>query len=750
MNTEHLPSSFRRGLASLTLLLMGAVLTLAATQARAATFTVTSPDGAATGAGSLVWAIGQANGNPGTDTITFTTNLVVSVVDSPPVYGGPGFDPAHYYLGHITESVVFEGNGATLAGLLYWVGVDGTGNRFSRPAPGAPGSSSIITTINPGFIEVGTRQQNNAGIDVTVRNMHFDQLTSFANVRSNATLTVDSCSLNRIYDIALDGERPAIQAWEGASVTIKNTSFKDVINWGHAIQSFWVGAIAGIPGANRLQVENCRFSSSSTVGAINWGGNQAFIVNSQFLDAGGVNHFGGNMDIVNCVFDFFGLSTLEDQRIISQVSGGTLTMSACSVSVGAAAHSVPYELPYNPLVCFGSTFRLRGSAIGVRSPEIPGRVLHAEAGGVFQADAFTWIQPVAGQGDAALKTITGQPNLLTDAPGLSADLLALYPDTVNPLLGTSGAPGLLIDAIPDAAPGGTNELKNPIDNSTITQDALGHPRVDGNGRRCIGALQLVLSPHVTVLGATNGMVTLNWTRPQDPASGPITGYAILHKFLGGAITTRVAVANATNTTQTVSNLVNGTAYEFTLMATNAAGDGPPSNLVIGMPYGTVETPIVTAMPSNGVVRLTWTTPATGGGFISGYNVVYRRGQANAWEAGDYTTATQSVITGLQNRVTYEFGVLAVATGGRFSDLGIDQATPVESGWLVDPVWLSGEFYFRLLGWGNRSYRIEASTTLTNWPVVIPSTTLPANGIKDLLDTNTAGRPYRFYRAILLP
>ena len=58
-----------------------------------------------------------------------------------------------------------------------------------------------------------------------------------------------------------------------------------------------------------------------------------------------------------------------------------------------------------------------------------------------------------------------------------------------PSLGTSGNPGQLLDVIPDANCGNTNELINPIDGTTcIDKDLLGSDRWDtSNNKRNIGA-----------------------------------------------------------------------------------------------------------------------------------------------------------------------------------------------------------------------------------------------------------------------
>ena len=76
---------------------------------------------------------------------------------------------------------------------------------------------------------------------------------------------------------------------------------------------------------------------------------------------------------------------------------------------------------------------------------------------------------------------------------------------------------------------GANALRNPIDNSCITLDILGNPRVDSNGTRNSGAVQLTLAPHLTVTGTGDETVDLSWTKPQSPSGSTITGYELRYR-----------------------------------------------------------------------------------------------------------------------------------------------------------------------------------------------------------------------------
>ena len=97
--------------------------------------------------------------------------------------------------------------------------------------------------------------------------------------------------------------------------------------------------------------------------------------------------------------------------------------------------------------------------------------------------------------------------------------------------------------------------------------------------------------------AGNGSATVSWTAPNNGGSA-ITNYTVT-PYIGSAAQTPVTVSGSPPATSTtVTGLTNGTAYTFTVSATNAVGTGPassPSNAVTPMPA-----PAVTSVtPSSG-------------------------------------------------------------------------------------------------------------------------------------------------------
>jgi hypothetical protein len=94
-------------------------LVLAGPAAHAATYTVSDPNwGTSSTVNSFAWALAQANGNLGPDTISIQPGLAINVDGATAVTGG--------WLTTISEALTIQGNGATLVGNPTFVSSGGT------------------------------------------------------------------------------------------------------------------------------------------------------------------------------------------------------------------------------------------------------------------------------------------------------------------------------------------------------------------------------------------------------------------------------------------------------------------------------------------------------------------------------------------------------------------------------------------------------------------------------------------------
>jgi putative nucleotidyltransferase with HDIG domain len=180
------------------------------------------------------------------------------------------------------------------------------------------------------------------------------------------------------------------------------------------------------------------------------------------------------------------------------------------------------------------------------------------------------------------------------------------------------------------------------------------------------------APPATTPGAPTGplgvagdnQVSLSWTAPASNGGSAITGYVVT-PYIGGTAQAPVSFTS-TSTTETVGGLTNGTAYTFTVAATNAVGTGTSSAasaaLIPATTPGAPTGPLGVA--GDNQVSLSWTAPASNGGSaITGYVVTpYIGGTAQA-PVSFTSTSTTETVGGLTNGTAYTFTVAATNAVG---------------------------------------------------------------------------------------
>jgi titin len=167
----------------------------------------------------------------------------------------------------------------------------------------------------------------------------------------------------------------------------------------------------------------------------------------------------------------------------------------------------------------------------------------------------------------------------------------------------------------------------------------------------------------TVPGAPTGVLAtagirqamVSWTAPAN-GGDPITQYTVTVVQTGATFTTTGA------TTTTVTGLLNGGTYTFTVFATNVVGNGPAStpSTAITLPDVPGAPTGVSAVASAGQATVTWTAPLSTGGLpITGYTVTSSPGSVVVTTTG----ATSAIVTGLTNGTSYTFTVYATNAVG---------------------------------------------------------------------------------------
>ena len=642
-------------LTSMTLTVAGIGVAAAPAQAAPQTFTVTSPS-LCGGAGTFEQAVKDANANPGQDTIEFTAGLTVSASPCATLYNGPEQFPIA-----ATESVDILGNGAKVVGDQMWLDQSGQLNNISL-CPRAIGSNAQWVTLSKGFMAVGIFGQDNSGVNVAVQSLNFDNLPELVAAYEKSAFSLNSSTATNINSFNENCDRPAIQGFPGADVTLTDVqidhSYAPGMGTGDADVE---GLISGADGD--LVLERVFLGENGQGRAVAWGNYQGTstvqIVSSKFVETRGLRLSASTTDIVNSALYSAGRTSAD--RVIA-------TQGANRIKASTFYWSTPECNPACsvPGMGFGiagaATVDFQSSALGAWAGFTNSGPLLFGDTTKFTSDNVTWVQETANQTNADVQA--NLPNVLTTVPGLtdqgSPD--KWWIDVVTPMLGTAVQPGVLIDAVPDAVcPGGANALLNPVDGTCITTDVLGNPRVDaGNGTRNIGAVQNVQSPHLTVAGVTDTTVSLAWNRPVDPASGPVTGYNVYYAPAAGGLQQTFHVPGADVLAVTIPGLTQGTQYAFTVAGVNQVGPGPRSNVVTATPLGPLGLPVVTATGGDGLMVLSWTEPNLAGhAGPPSYFVSYRKKGEAVWIAGPgWLSARTTTIPGLTNGTEYEFAVVA--------------------------------------------------------------------------------------------
>jgi len=172
-------------------------------------------------------------------------------------------------------------------------------------------------------------------------------------------------------------------------------------------------------------------------------------------------------------------------------------------------------------------------------------------------------------------------------------------------------------------------------------------------------------PTNVAAAATDGQVAVSWTAPANSGGSPITGYTITASPGGATVTTSGA------TSATVTGLSNGTAYTFTVTATNAIGtsaaSAPSAPVTPNSPPNPPTNVHATAGDTTATVN--WTAPANSNA-VTGYTVTASPGGQSA----NTTGATTVQVGGLTNGITYTFTVVSNSDVG--PSIASDPSDPV--------------------------------------------------------------------------
>ena len=181
------------------------------------------------------------------------------------------------------------------------------------------------------------------------------------------------------------------------------------------------------------------------------------------------------------------------------------------------------------------------------------------------------------------------------------------------------------------------------------------------------------APNIGTATAGNGQATVTFSAPASNGGSAITGYTVTSNPVGGTDSN----AGSTGLSHVVTGLTNGTAYTFTVKATNAIGTGPASAASNSVtPVGVPGAPFIgTATAGNARATVTFSPPANdGGSAITGYTVTSN--PAGGTDSNASTPGLSHIVTGLTNGIAYTFTVRATnATGTGPASAASNSVTP---------------------------------------------------------------------------
>ncbi|MCW2684917.1 MAG: Peptidase and in kexin sedolisin [Blastococcus sp.] len=262
---------------------------------------------------------------------------------------------------------------------------------------------------------------------------------------------------------------------------------------------------------------------------------------------------------------------------------------------------------------------------GATAPGAPGSLSGTAGNGSV---TVSWVAAAANGSPVTRYTATAYPG------GVTATTAGATTATITGL-GNGSAYEVVVTATNSV---GTGPASEPV---TLSPAGAGVPGV----------------PSSVVATRGDGRATVSWAPAPDNGSG-VTGYRVT-AFPGGATATTTGATSAT-----VTGLTNGTAYTFTVTATNSVGTGPASARTFPpvTPAGLPGAPeAVTATAGDRTASVTWAAAAANGAEIVEYAVTASPGGETTYT----DVGTSATVSGLDSGVAYTFTVRAtndVGTG----------------------------------------------------------------------------------------
>jgi len=190
----------------------------------------------------------------------------------------------------------------------------------------------------------------------------------------------------------------------------------------------------------------------------------------------------------------------------------------------------------------------------------------------------------------------------------------------------------------------------------------------------------------TATAASSTQINLSWAVPSNNGGAAITSYTLKN----GATT----IYTGAGTSFSHTGLTAGTAYSYTVLATNSAGNGPTASAsattsaaVPAAPvfsftdtstgsyeiYGGSNEPNLTV--NYRTFNLAWTTPANNGSAITGYRIQYSNNAGATWSTFNDLNASTNVATASTDQgvtLLRVFAINAIGNGAVSNSLDVSR------------------------------------------------------------------------------
>jgi fibronectin type 3 domain-containing protein len=243
------------------------------------------------------------------------------------------------------------------------------------------------------------------------------------------------------------------------------------------------------------------------------------------------------------------------------------------------------------------------------------------------------------------------------------------------------------------------------------------------------------APSAPTLTATGGSsaINLSWTTP-DPGTDPITSYQVLRGTDPSSLAPLATVPVGTNS-YSDGTAQFGTTYYYAVTASSDIGTGAPSNVVsASLAAQPPAATTLSAADNNNSVLLSWTTPASPGSPITGYQIY--RGTAPGTETAYMTagpTATSFVDSQVSAQTPYYYRIAAVNGAGTGALSNETSATPTTVPSAATLTALAGKGQASL-SWTSPN---SGGATISGWRILRGTT----SGTETLIQTITTGTTY---------